>query len=147
MLLRKPLSLWIYVSLFVASATMIPLANWLRCRPTDPERTLSELKVRLSQCTPPLYVVPQSPHFPESAMWVCNMPRSREQLCGLICHAKRVERGQWEGIVLCQMRGEVAVIEDDFIHDQWGKYGMRIGQLVFFGDPDLLRRIHKEIEG
>ena len=146
MRLPKPWPLWTSVSLFAAAAVMIPLTGQRLRQPASPPRTLAELSARLSQCQPPLYVTRQSQNSPEGAMYVCTMPRSREQLCGLACDPKGVERGQWQGIVLCRMNGEMTWIEDDFIHEHWGQYGMRIGQLVFFGDPDLLQRIRAEMQ-
>jgi hypothetical protein len=56
-----------------------------------------------------------------------------------------VKAGQWRGIVFCQQDGEQCWILADFIRDNWGEYGMRIGPFVFFGDPELLQRIRKEI--
>jgi hypothetical protein len=144
MLLPKSRPLWTSVSLFAVAVVMIPLAGQRLRPPVSSPGTLAELSACLSQCTPPLYVVPQLPNCPQSAMWVCTRPRSREQLVSrlnYVCDPERVERGQWEGIVLCQSSGEGAVMEDEFIAEHWGPYGMRIGRLVFFGDPDLLQRI------
>jgi hypothetical protein len=147
MLLPKSWPLWTGVSLFAVAVVMVPLTG-LRLRPpVSPPRTLTELSARLSQSTPPLYVVSQFPDDPASAMWVCTMPRSREQLgaVNFFCDPKCVERGQWQGIALCQIRSKALWIEDEFIAEHWGQYGMRIGKLVFFGDPDLLQHIRAAI--
>ena len=144
MLLRKPLPLWIPVSLFAVAVTMTPLASqWLR-RPDSSLCTLAEFTARLSRSTPPLYVVPQLPDRPESSMWVCDRPQSREQLRGLVRHPDRVKTGHWRGIVFCERAGELSRIPDDFMHD-WGECSMCIGPFVLFGDPDLLQRIRAVI--
>jgi hypothetical protein len=141
MLLRKPLPLWITVSLFAVAVTTMPLASrWLR-RPVSSLHTLAELTARLSRSTPPLYVVPQFPDQPESWRWVCDRPQSREQLGRLVRHPDRVKTGHWRGIVFCERVGETSGMTDDFIHDNWGECGMRIGPFLLFGDPDLLQRI------
>jgi len=145
MLLRKPLPLWINVSLFAGAAAMIPLAGQLRRQPVSTPATIAELSERLRRCTPRLHFVPQFPDRAELPMWVCAGPQSREQLWGLICDPERVKKGQWHGIVLCKGTTDFCQIPDEFIRDSWGEYGMRIGRFVFFGDPDLLQRIREAI--
>jgi hypothetical protein len=145
MLLRKPLPLWMSVSLFAIAVGMIPLIGQSRRQPVPPPSTLTELAARLSQGTPPLHVVLVHQRMPEGPMWVSIGPRSLESLQGLVCDPKRATAGQWRGIVYCQRDGEKCRILDDFIHDNWGEYGMRIGTFVFFGDPVLLQRIRAEI--
>lgn len=121
MLLRKPLSLWICVSVFVVSATLIPLVNRLRCRPTDPPRTLAELKVRLSQCTPPLSTVWYFENDPENGMWVCARPRSRAELPTLLRLPETIRKPQranhWKGLVFCDRVGAAASIPEEFIRE------------------------------
>jgi hypothetical protein len=147
MLLRKPFPLWLGVSVFAVSVAMIPLGGQLRRGPTSQPSTMTELTVRLSQRTPSLHVVPQLPASLDSAIWVCTRPQSREQLWGLIRDSKRVQAGQWQGIVFCERMGESWVIdvEDEFIRNNWGECAMRIGPFVLFGDPDLLQRIRDEV--
>ena len=145
MLIRKPLPLWISVSLFVGAATMIPLTGQVRRRPVSSPDTQTELAARLAQSTPPLHIVRMYPDRPEGPMWVCDRPQSLENLRGLIRDPKRVQAGRWQGVVFCQRMGEKTVILDDFIRDNWGECGMRVGPLVLFGDPELLQRIRAEI--
>jgi hypothetical protein len=147
MLLRKPLPLWINVSLFAVSVGMLPLAGQVGRRPVSTPGTRSEITERLSRCTPTLYVVPQFPNRAESAIWICTQPHSREQLWGMVCDPKRVDAGQWIGIVSCKCAGPSWVLEfeDEFIRSHWGECAMRVGPFVFFGDPDLLRRIYEVI--
>jgi len=145
MLIRKPLPRWVHVSLFVAAVAMIPLFGQLRHRIVSLPRSQTELSARLSRCTPPLHVVQQVRDIPESPIWVCVRPQSREHLRGLFLDPGRVREGRWQGIVLCQLEGKGSVITDDFIREAWGEYGMRIGTFVFFGDPDLLQRLREVI--
>jgi hypothetical protein len=145
MLRRKPLSLRMSVGLFAIAVGMIPLIGQSRRQPVSPPSTLTELAARLSQRTPPLHVVLLHQRKPEGPMWVSIGPRSPEFLQGLVCDPKRATAGQWRGIVYCQRDGEKYRILDDFIHDHWGEYGMRIGPFVFFGDLELLQRIRAEI--
>ena len=147
MLLRKPLPLWTAVSLFAVSVATISLSSRLWRQSADSPRTMTELRARLSQCTPPLAVVPQFPDRTESSMWVCTSPQSREQLSRLYRDPGRAKRGQWQGIVFCERMGEEGGIPDDFIRDNWGEFGTRIGPFVLFGDPVVLQRIREVILG
>jgi hypothetical protein len=145
MLLRKPLPLWINVSLFAGAIAMIPLAGLWGRRPVSTPRTLSEFTERLSRSMPSLHVVHQFPGRPECPVWVCTRPQSREQVWGLI---RAAECGQqWQGIVFCERMGPTWVVEaeDEFIRNNWGQYGVRVGPFVLFGDPDLLQRIRDVI--
>lgn len=145
MLLRKPLPLWINVSLFAGAIAMIPLAGQPGRQPVSPPGTLTELSERLSRCMPSLHVVPQFPDRPECPIWVCTRPQTREQVWGLVRATELAE--QWQGIVFCERMGPAWVVdaEDEFIRENWGKYGMRIGPFVLFGDPELLQRLRDVI--
>jgi len=144
MLFRKPLPVWMYVILFVVSCLLIPLANRLRSRPIDPPRTLSELRSRLSRCAPPLYTVWYFEDNPENGIWICAQPPSRKQLPILFRHP--IHANHWKGFVFCERISKQCTIPEGTIRD-WGEHAMQIGPLLFFGDPDLLRRIRKAIEG
>lgn len=145
MLFRKPLPLWMSVSLFVIAVGMIPLIGQSRRRPISLPDTLTELAVLLSQGTSELYVVPVIENRPEAGIYICTQPHLREQLQWLhrIPEAIGPSRiGRWEGVVFCEKNNEFIEIEsDDQQLQNWGEHGMRIGPLVFFGDPALLQRI------
>lgn len=143
MLLRKPLSLWIVVSLFVAAVALVPLAHPLLRRPVAPPRTITELTEFLSRVEPKLYVVPL-PNGSEDGVWLCASPHSREDLMDRMLIRAPEYANQWKGIVICQGLGTHFVFPEYELED-WGEYGMRIGPLLFYGDPELLRRIHKAI--
>jgi hypothetical protein len=145
MLFRKSIPTWIGVCVFVVSIAMMPLARRWWHPPLDKPRTLVELGASLSRCKPPLHVVWQFEDRPESGMWVCARPRSREQLRRLGRYRECADR--WEGIVFCERVANQSPIPESFIRDNWGDYGLHVGPFVLFGDPDLLRRIAKVIEG
>ena len=48
--------------------------------------------------------------------------------------------GRWQGVVFCErVGGQSAILEEEA--GAWGEHGRRVGPLLFFGDPDLLRRL------
>jgi hypothetical protein len=140
MLLRKPLPLWTSVVIFALPAAATPLACRLLRPPNAPPRTLTELTERLSRAEPELYVIPVTPNVPESGVWVCERPLSREQLSRLRRVPEHAYR--WRGVVFCERAGELTEVQDT---RTWGEHGMHAGPLLFFGDPALLHRIHKAI--
>ena len=144
MLARKPLSVWLSVSLFIVGAAVLPLAYRLLRRPAPPPHTLRELTELLSQKAPSLYVVAEVEKNPEGGIYICTQPQPREQLSELIRNPEAIgtsPRGRWQEIVFCQRIGTMGQVDIQ----SWGEYGMRIGRLVFFGDPDLLQRIYTAI--
>jgi hypothetical protein len=144
MLIRKPLPIWISVSLFAVSVATAPQAVRMLRRPAEPPRTLAELVALLSHRTPPLYTVRQFENSPENGMWVCVRPRSREEFPCLIRAPEYAHR--WEGLVFVERNVNSFSIPDDFIRDKWGVYGTRVGPFVLFGDPEVLQRIRPAIE-
>lgn len=145
MQLRKPLPLWFPVSLFLVTAAMIPLLGQARRRSVSEPQTVTKLTARLSRCTPPLHFVSMYPSRPEGPMWICRRPQAIEYLRAMVRDPSRVQAGRWNGIVFCEPKRGKALIDDEFIRDHWGECGMRIGKLLFFGDPDLLERIREAI--
>jgi hypothetical protein len=141
--LKKPLTLWIWGTLFAVSVATTPLACRLLRRPADPPSTLTELAGVLSQCTPPLHVVRQFEDRPEVGLWIYTSPQYQGRLWGLCRSVEHAER--WQGIVFCELVGEKSVITEQFIRDNWREYAMRIGPLLFFGDPEVLQRIRQAI--
>ena len=139
---RRPLSRWILVLAFVLCAVAVPLAHWLLHRQADSPRNLVELAELLRQSDPPLYVVPMTDYGPETGFYLCEQPRSREQLQLLRRAAEQGER--WRGIVYCEMHGSLGEIEENE-WQRWGAYGMRRGPFVLFGDPALLGRIREAL--
>jgi hypothetical protein len=147
MLFRKPLPLSIGVAFFVVSVAVVPLACRLLRRPAHPPHTLTELTQLLSQDALSLYVVPMVENRLEEGIYICANPQPHEQLWSLVRNTKGA--GRWQGVVYCEKAGKMAermsvIVEREILED-WGEYGMQIGPLLFFGDPALLRRIHKVI--
>lgn len=145
MLPRKPLPLWINVSLFAVAVTLIPLIGQRMRRRASPPRTLAEFAAQISRCLPSLRVVPLFENKPDSPVWVCLRSHSREQLRGLPRDPDLVKSGHWQGIVFCEQVGKGAAIPEEFIRDNWGEYALRVGPFLLFGDPDLLQRIHEAL--
>ena len=137
---RKPLSLWLSVSMLGLSTAVTPLVYRALCPPFVPPRTLQELSELLCQAEPGLLVVPIMPSRPEGGLWVCERPRSWDELARLRRAPEYAYR--WQGVVLCERIGEMTELVDTEI---WGEHGMQVGPLLLFGDPALLRRIHQAI--
>lgn len=139
---RSPLPVWVWVSLFVLSVGAMPLVqrslHWSASSP----QTLAELTQLISQDEPSLYVVPVLEHYPESGIYICTQPQPREQL---FRHMRGSEVAyKWQGVVFCEREDNFCGVEEQIIQG-WGEYSMRIGPLLFFGDPVLLQRLHKLI--
>lgn len=146
---RNPLPLWIVVSMFLAGVVAVPLICRMGTTPATPPaltevRTLTELAEVLSQDASDLQVVPMAKFDSlERGMFLCNDSRSWEQLASV----PRTNRdaGKWQGVVYCEYKGvNLSSIPEREI-ETWGEHGRRIGPFLFFGDPDLLRRIDKLI--
>jgi hypothetical protein len=141
MLIQKPLPLWIGVSLFVGAIVTIPLISQSRHRPVAWPGTLMELTELLSHDAPELYVAAVREDCKEEGIYICTQPQPREQLRWLQRNSLGAVR--WQGIVHCaRIRRGGFVIEEHELQS-WGEHGMRIGSLLFFGDPTLLRRIRE----
>lgn len=144
MLFRKPFSMWICVSLFIASITLVPLIGRLSRQPTPPPRTLAELRELLSQDAPLLTVVPMSRNDVEFGMYICAHPSTHEQLSRLLRNSQNA--GRWQGVIFCERVTKWNPITEEELRT-WGKHGMQIGSLLFFGDPELLERLRTVILG
>ncbi len=140
---RKPLAPWIVVSLFLVSIAAMPLSSRLLRRPVVVPHTLAGLTERLAQAAPELYVFP-SPNGIEDGVWVCTRPHSRKQFQGLMRFSEAKYAQRWQGIVYCEKMAEWNDTAEDQLQD-WGEYGIHIGPLLFFGDPDVLQHIHHAI--
>lgn len=141
MFARKPLLSWIFAG-FVGLSAAMPLAYRALWPPNATPRTLTELTLLLSEAEPELHVIPVTPNYPENGVWVCERPRSWEQLSWLRRAPEYSD--QWQGVVYCErLREHWYILEEDF--DSWGENALRVGPILFFGDPALLRRIHNAI--
>jgi hypothetical protein len=144
---RNPLPLWIVVSIFLAAVTAVPLTCGLRSRsatspPTVTEsRTFTELAEVLSQAAPDLHVVPTMKNGSlEMGFYLCTDARSWEQLTSVSRSYRRADK--WQGLVCCERIGHAF---PEWEIQEWGEHAMQIGPFLFFGDPDLLRRIDQII--
>jgi hypothetical protein len=147
---RNPLPLWIVVSIFLAAVTAVALTCRLWSRPAMPTPTATELCTltglaeALSQDALDLQVVPMMKNgSPEFGFYLCTDARSWEQLAPVL--RRNRDAHQWNGVVYCERNnGHSSSIPEREIQ-LWGEHAMQIGPFLFFGDPDLLRRIDKII--
>jgi hypothetical protein len=140
---RRPLPLYVNVTVFLMAIVMVLLSRQLLRQPTELSHTLTELTQLLSQNTPELYVVPVCKDTLENGIYLCTQLQPLEQLAFLPRNS--IGAGRWQGVVFCEgVRINDYVIEEQELQS-WGEHGMRIGSLLFFGDPALLDRIHKAI--
>ena len=139
---RRPWPRWIFVMAFATCVAAVPLTHRRRHRYAEPPRTLVELAALLCQSDPPRYAVPMAEHDAEAGLYLCERPRPREQLQQLRRLPESAYR--WRGVVYCEWNRGLGEIDEDEL-GQWGVYGMRMGPLVFFGDPALLGRIRRAI--
>jgi hypothetical protein len=131
------------VMAFALCAAAVPLTHRLLHPRAEPPRTLAQLAELLRRSEPPLYVVPMTDYGPETGFYLCEQPRSREQLQLLRRAAEQGER--WRGIVFCERARHLGGEIEDSEWQRWGEHGMRIGPFVFFGDPALLGRIRQAL--
>jgi hypothetical protein len=142
MSMRQPLPLWL-----AAAALLVSLATGqLACRllhPADPApQTIAELRQFLARSDLDLHVVQNTDITEEAGIYLCTTPQSREQLWRLLRLAQWAPH--WKGVVFCSAEGSSARIPGAVV-EGWGENGMRLGKLLFFGDPDLLARIRKAL--
>ncbi len=143
MLLRKPVPLWINVSVFAVAVVVVPLIGPSRRRADDSlPRSLREFTELLSQAEPKLYIAPASPQCPDRAVWVSKRPLRYEEACRLLRAPEYANR--WQGIAVCETPLESFYIPDE-TQESLGELHMQIGPIQCFGDPVLLRCIHKAI--
>jgi hypothetical protein len=140
---RRPLALYLNVTVFLMAIVMVLLSRQLLRPPTEPSLTLTELTELLSQNTPELHMVPVRKDALEEGIYLCTQRQPLEQLAFLPRNS--IGAGRWQGVVYCE-----GVTHDDFGIEEhelqsWGEHGMRVGPLLLFGDPAVLDRIHKAI--
>jgi hypothetical protein len=103
-------------------------------------RSVAELVDRLHAAGILLRAVPvgQSIQDLENGAYLCERNRHRKELARLYRAAER--RADWVGVVHCERwpRHEDTV---EFILREWQSCSARVGDVLLFGDPDLLRRI------
>jgi hypothetical protein len=108
-------------------------------------RSVAELVGRLRAAGLDVRVVPvvRATQDPESGAFLCERDRPWEELFPLQRAAEC--RGDWAGVVHAQRwpHDEDAVA---FILREWQGCSARVGEVLLFGDPDLLRRIVDALE-
>jgi hypothetical protein len=125
--------------LAVALASIVVAAHEAPSRRLTP-RSAGELVDRLRQSGVHFWVVPvlQSGLDLDAGVFLCARDRSWEELSRL--HRAAEYQAEWAGAVLAQQwpayEGSI-----DFIRREWQGCSAGVGDLLLFGDPDLLRRI------
>jgi hypothetical protein len=133
---------WFPVAALLASTGIVPLAYPLLRPSVPPPDTLTELTELLRQSDPLLHAVAATGLSLEGGVYFCDRPLPRERLRRLLRASEHAHR--WRGVVYCERSGGLAPIREEHLRS-WGEHAMRIGPLVFFGDPVLLRRIEMAI--
>jgi hypothetical protein len=134
--------LWALVTVLLASTGIVPLIYPLLRPASPPPETLAELIELLHRSDPQLHAVAMTDHSPQSAVYFCERPQPRERL--QLLRRLPESAGRWRGVAFCERSGRLSKIEESE-WQRWGAYGLRIGSLVFFGDPAVLRRIETAI--
>lgn len=142
---RSPLYMWVCVSLFVLSVGTVPLVRRGLHESASSPQTLAELAQLISQDVPSLYVITVIEDQPASGIYICTQPQPREQLFRLPRGSEMACKCKWQGVVFCEIDSNLFGVIEEHIIEGWREYSMRIGPLLFFGDPVLLQKLHKLI--
>jgi hypothetical protein len=125
-------------------ASVIVLAHEVyRRRP--PPRSVGELVDRLRRSGVCVWVVPVEHWHPpdlEAGAFLCERDRAREELA-LLGRAAEYQ-ADWAGAVLVKRWPHWE--DAEFILREWQGCSARVGDVLLFGDPDLLRRVVEATE-
>jgi hypothetical protein len=142
--LRRPPPRPVVAGAFLVSFLAVPLAGRMLRPAPEPPRTPAELAALLRQHRPALYVLTANTAGPQNGIYVCDRPRPREEVVGLL--RRRDRAGRWGGVVYCERIGPEREMPEGELAD-WGEHAMRAGPLLFFGDPRLLAKIAPLVGG
>jgi hypothetical protein len=76
----------------------------------------------------------------EAGVYLCVKPQEREKLQRLLRDPAFAHK--WKGVVYCMREAWGSPVPPDELNS-CGEYGLRLGDLLLFGDPALLDRIRK----
>jgi hypothetical protein len=131
-------SRWPLLALAVAATAV--LAHEVRRR-RPPPRSVAELVDRLRRSGVCVWVVPvaqwRPPNLEEEGAFLCERDRSREELA-LLRRAAEYQ-ADWAGVVLVKQWPHWE--DAEFVLREWQGCSAWVGDLLLFGDPDMLRRI------
>jgi hypothetical protein len=133
--LRRPPLRSVVTGGFLVGVLAVPLAGRALRPVCHPPQTPAELAALLRQYRPALHVITANAAGPENGIYVCDRPRLRDEVVGLL--RRRDWAGRWGGVVLCEHIGPGREIPAREL-TEWGEHGMRAGPLLYFGDPRLL---------
>jgi hypothetical protein len=81
---------------------------------------------------------------PTAGAYLCDRPRRRSEMHVLPRLPAQGER--WQGVLLLEpLREGAPLSESDIL--AWGAHGARVGRLLLFGDPALVRLVADALEG
>jgi hypothetical protein len=138
MSIRQTLSPWLVAAALLTCVATGQLACRLLSPPDFEPQTIGELRQRLEQSDLGLHLVPTADTTEEAGVYLCTTPQPRDELLRLMRMAECAHR--WKGVVFCSHEGSMARVPESIVRS-WGEHGMRLGDLLFFGDPALLARI------
>ena len=123
-----------------ALAVVIAVTAAVVSRPNRPEppADVPALISRLKDKGVRLTVVPMRDNGDlRAGVYLVDGPAPERVLRRWLCRVPESERAaQWAGVVFVEASPNPSVLEDS-----WGDHGLRVGDLLFFGDPELLARI------
>jgi hypothetical protein len=126
-----------WLALAIAATAVVAHSVYPR-RP--PPRSVAELVDRLRRSGVSVWVVPVVEWRPpnlEQGAFLCERDRSREELALLGRAAE--SQADWAGVVLVKRWPHWE--DAEFIRREWQGCSAWMGDLLLFGDPDMLRRI------
>ena len=133
---RHPWPQYVAFVCFIAAAACMPFA--FRSRPAPKAWTLPELAERIRQEHPELHIIPYSRGSSNlnAGFYISTNAKMWED-------ARRLTGthiSKWENIVICTPTGPSVAITDEQV-SIWGTRILRAGDVVVFGDPELIRLI------
>ena len=123
------------LALFIAGLTVVLVAVWFGRLRSTPPADLDALEAGVR----PLGLTPV--RVGRFAVYLCDHPRDLAELHRLV----RAPEGasEWVGVVYADYAPPVDALDDRTTHD-WGRFGLRVGDWVFFGGPGLLAKIRDQ---
>jgi hypothetical protein len=132
-----PLSPWLVAVVFLLLVAAILVCKRPRPEPAQASWTVDTLVEHVRRADPTLYLVLVcEERGTYCGVYFCTRQRSREELQGL----RRMPRfaGHWKGVVFADRLGPEWNRVDT---DGWGENGLVIGEVLLFGDPEMLEHI------
>ena len=132
---RRPRIIWGAFVLLTLSAVGFSIA---RQRP-EKSWAIPDLINHLESRGVTLNVFCHHPDNPNEGYYLSTYPLTSKAASNLTLNPSCADK--WRGVVFCSpVNRSGLVVHDDEI-ETWGECGLRLDNLVMFGDPELLRKI------